>query len=58
MSCAAGAYQLAAAVAGQFVDMSDPTVYWSCLSASAAAVAVAGMQIRSSFTVDPERCAM
>lgn len=54
---AAGVYQLAAAVAGHFVDMSDPIAFWSCLSASAAAVAVAGMQIHASFTVDPQRWA-
>lgn len=54
---AAGVYQLAAAVAGHFVEMTDPTAFWSCLSASAAAVAVAGMQIHASFTVDPQRWA-
>jgi hypothetical protein len=51
----AGLYQLTAAVAGQVLDMSDPTAYWGCFSASAAAVVIAGLQIRSSFTVDPER---
>lgn len=52
---AAGVYHLAAGIAGQFVDMAVPTAFWTCLSASAAAVAVAGIQIRSSFMVDPER---
>lgn len=53
-----GLYQLTAALAGHFVSQpADPSFYYSCLGASAAAVALAGLQIRSSFTVDPERCA-
>lgn len=54
----AGVYQAFAAAAGQLVDMSDPSAYWSCLAASAAAVGLVGQQVRSSFTVDADRCAI
>lgn len=51
----AGVYQVTAAAAGLVIDMAAPGAPAYCLLASAAAVALGALRLRSLFVVDAER---